>query len=249
MAFASLLQDHTVLLLSCTMSHPGFENVRKVYDLTLTKLTPDQALECLLTHDDSLVSLPTPNVRACNNLDEYMLKSTSKSSNITANGKLLSSTSEPKYYDCANRFKKSTGSTSFSNEPLATPLNRNFDRILKKTKNADGELVPVPLYSTKKAKIQQDVFSKMDTASLGLSLLKDKLDKKVKILIRRRRKCPYISRVIEYMGQLVLFDKHMNIYLRNVIESFSYNIGDKLVKRARHRDNIMIRGDNIILIS
>lgn len=128
---------------------------------------------------------------------------------------------------------------------MATP--RQFERILKKQE--DG--TPVGLvYRPRRSK--PDIFSK--TEQLGPSsgpifMLKQHVNQNVKVLIRRRRKIAYISRVIEYRGRLIMFDKHMNLALADVIESFVYKRGEQILKRARHRDNILLRGDNIILIS
>lgn len=197
---------------------------KRIIDLSKTKLTNDEALDCL-TNDQVEVVLPNPSVKACNNLDEYFLKST-------------------------NKTKVSTKKISPNQEPLAVPLVRNFDRILKKKNNSDGSET-TSLLIHRPRKTQQDVFQKVAKVSDNSSLvfLKNRLNRKIKVVIRRRRKCPYISRVLSYKGQLVLFDKHMNLYLDDVIESFAYHPYDKLIKRARHRKSIMLRGDNIIMIS
>lgn len=165
------------------------------------------------------VVLPIPKAKPCNNLDEYFLKSTSNSQK--------------------NLSKKT--------EPFAVPLVRNFDKILKKP-STDGEKDLGFIHRSKKKK---DVFSKSTSIELSSGrppVLAQRLNQVVKVLIRRRRKVPYISRVIEYTGTLVMFDKHMNLYLQDVVESFTYSSGDNLLKRARFRENILVRGDNIILI-
>lgn len=104
----------------------------------------------------------------------------------------------------------------------------------------------------KPKRCRPDIFTRLeqiDQTSGPIYSLKECLNQAVKVLIRRRRKINFISRVIEYRGTLVIFDKHMNLILKDVIESFVYSIDDKVLKRARHRDCILIRGDNIILIS
>lgn len=124
---------------------------------------------------------------------------------------------------------------------------RNFERVLRKTE--DGSSIGL-VHRPRKSR--PDIFSKLDQldpASGPIYSLKERLNQKVKVLIRRRRKVNYISRVIEYKGTLTMFDKHMNLVLSDVIESFIYSLNDKVMKRARHRNNILIRGDNIILVS
>lgn len=198
-------------------------------DLSKSLLTAEDAFRCL-TDAHVKIILPSPNARACNNLGEYFQKSTQ---NLPRN---------------QNRNKSKT--PSYHNETLAVPLVRNFDRILKKPSNSD-EFGKTSFLIDRPRRVQHNVIDKAQNvkSNPNLIFLRDRINEKVKILIRRRRKCPYISRVIEYKGKLVLFDKHMNLFLDDVIESFSYNSGDKLIKRARHRESVMLRGDNIIMVS
>lgn len=203
----------------------AIEGEMATIDLEEVILTPEDALKCLT--DEVNVILPTPNVRACNNLDEYFAKSTSKSPKSQSSRRLAT-----------------------PREPFAVPLVRNFHKILKKASDSQSPTALGLVHKPKK--VRPDVFSKVEAiedTSGPLVLLKKRVDQVVKVLIRRRRKVPYISRTIEYKGTLSLFDKHMNLYLRDVIESFKYTLNGQLLKRARHRDGILIRGDNIILIS
>lgn len=189
-----------------------------VINLTTDKLTSDDALQCL--RGEIEVIIPIPNIKPCNNLNEYFARSTSKSNK--------------------NLPKKS--------EPFAVPLERNFDRILKKPSTSSEAIASL---TQRPRKQRPDVFSraeKPDASTSRIPVLSKRLNQDLKVLIRRRRKVPYYSRIIEYRGTLVLFDKHMNLLLSDVVESFTYVSDDKLMKRARFRDNIMIRGDNIILI-
>lgn len=204
------------------------EESPQIFDLETFRLSENDALKCL--QNPSTVILPCPNVRACNNLNEYLLRSTSGLNRSQLNS------SQP----------SSSKKRCFSNEPFAVPLVRNFDRILK-TSTEVGSITTA--LSNKIRKLKPDVFSRADSMTGPLSLLKARMNETVKVLIRRRRKVPYISRIIEYRGTLVLFDKHMNLCLENVIESFTYADGDKIMKRARHRDNLIVRGDNVILVS
>lgn len=212
-----------------------YQSDKKVFDLEAVTLNSDDALKCL--RDEAIAILPMQNIKACNNLAEYFLKST------------LNSSKKHKSSDSKETKNSKPFRSTFSTEPFAVPLERNFDKILKKT-GSGLDCKPKSTGTSKKTK--SDVFSKADqieAKSGPIVVLKERMGKTVKVLTRRRRKVPFISRVLEYKGTLVLFDKHMNLYLRNVIESFSYTIENKLLKRARHRDSLMIRGDNIILVA
>lgn len=197
-------------------------------DLESEFLKLDDAIKCLT--GEVQVILPMPNVRACNNLDEYFIKSTHGSQ-------------RPQ--------KQVPSSSKLLQEPFAVPLVRNFERILKKPTTNETDQATT-LLSRVIQKRKSDVFSRteqLEDTSGPLVLLKRNLNRTIRVLIRRRRNVPYISRVIEYKGVLVLFDKHMNLYLNDVFESFAYKLDGKMLKRTRHRDSLLIRGDNIILIS
>lgn len=208
-------------------------SANKQFNLESVVLKPEEALECLTGLSE--VILPIQNVRACNNLDEYFVKST------------MNSRKKHKPDDSSTVKRSKPFQSTFSKEPFAVPLVRNFEKILKKDENGE----PIKGTYTIAKKVKSDVFSRIEQIepkSGPLAILKKRMGKSTKVLIRRRRKVPYISRVIEYKGILVTFDKHMNLYLKDVIESFTYTVGSKTLKRARHRENLMIRGDNIILI-
>lgn len=155
-----------------------------------------------------------------------------------------------KYQKQGNNKIKSKANSSFSGEQLAVPLKRNFDRILKKN-SVESDFGTTAFFNSKPRKLLNDVFNRVDRIERpsGLAFLKNRLNSQIKVIIRRRRNCPFISRVIEYKGILNMFDKHMNLYMSDVIESFTYKMDEKLIKRARHRYNIFLRGDNIILVS
>lgn len=213
---------------------------RVTYDLCSTALSPDECLRCLKGEVD--VIIPTPSAKACNNLEEYLYRSTcgSKKAQSTSKRTPSSQSSVPESSPNTSNLSQS--------EPFAVPLVRNFDRILKKQDNLLGEC---PGLVTRKRKQQLDVFTKIDQIKPEtgpINVLKNRLNQHIKVLIRRRRKVPYISRVIEYKGELVLFDKHMNLYLKDVIESFTFSLSGRLHRRARHRDNLFLRGDNVILV-
>lgn len=101
-------------------------------------------------------------------------------------------------------------------------------------------------------KKRPDVFKKIDELdhrSGPLNLLKQSLGKTIKVKVRRRRKAPYISRVIDFKGTLILFDAHLNLLMEDVTESFTYELDNQLLVRAREKKSFFLRGDNIILIS
>lgn len=204
-------------------------------DISTTQLTSEVAAKCLLGECD--VILPTPNVKPCNNLDEYLFKSTLNMRRKSHDRSLNESR------------QSSRGSTRLS-EPFSVPLVRNFEKILKSENQSQASFSGNKV--NRPRRMQQDVFTRteqIETNSGPMSHLKCRLDQTVKITIRRRRKIPYISRTIDYRGTLAMFDKHMNLYLKNVIESFTYMRDRKKHKRARHRDGIILRGDNIILVA
>lgn len=222
---------------------PTREDMR-LYDLCSAKLSREDFLKCLRLEAD--VILPTPNAKPCNNLQEYLYRST-RGSRTSQGSTSINSTTQ----DTAAGSSKQQPSSSrrTQSEPFAVPLVRNFDRILKKTDDLLGDC---PGLVTPRRKQQPDVFSRVNqiqSASGPINVLKDRLNQYIKVLIRRRRKVPYISRVIEYKGELILFDKHMNLLMKDVIESFKYSLDGKIHKRARHRDSLFIRGDNIILVT
>lgn len=159
--------------------------------------------------------LPNPDAKICNNLDEYLYRST------------------------VNAQKGKTISKGHRKEPFGVPLVRNFERILKRNDES------TPLQAKR---IRPDVFSRTETSG-PLSHLRSRMGQTITVLIRRRRKVPYLSRKIEYKGKLVLFDKHMNLFLENASESFLYQKEGRVLKRTRTRGGIIIRGDNVILVA
>lgn len=241
------LNDCRIITIACHLimqnQDDSMECDKKLINLEYDLLSQADAIQCL--NGQIQVTLPNPHINACNNLDEYFMKST---------------LSTQRAQRCNHSHSDSPGSSRSSNgrrksefqQPFAAPLVRNFDKILKKTDEGQVMRGSPQLLKIVKRKSKVDVFSKadrLDSSSGPLVLLRSKQDRVVRVLIRRRRKVPYISRVIEYKGTLVLFDKHMNLYLSDVIESFKYSKDEELMKRARHRNNILLRGDNIIWVS
>ena len=208
------------------------------FDLSTTKLTPGDAIKCLTGEYNVIV--PTPNVRPCNNLDEYFHRSTLNSRKTTKNNHDRS----------LNSSRSGSRRVSQPCEPFCVPLVRNFEKILKKS--SPSEEASPSLLPTRPKKARPDLFNrteKIEANSGPLSHLRNRMNAPVKVIIRRRKKVPYISRVIEYKGTLIMFDKHMNLYLKDVIETFTYENDGKILKRGRHRDGIILRGDNVILIA
>lgn len=206
------------------------------FDIGSTRLTSVDAVKCL-TGEYNVV-IPLPNARPCNNLDEYLHKSTINVRRTPKNDLNQTSTS------------KSSTTKKPVKVPFAVPLVRNFEKILKKSNPFSGDSPNNAPSRPKRAKT--DIFTKTEqigSDSGPMLLLKKRLNQQLKVLIRRRKKVPYISRVIEYRGKLVLFDKHMNLYLQDVVEMFKYEKDGKVFSRGRHRDAIILRGDNIILVA
>lgn len=196
------------------------------------------------------ITAPNSNNEARNSLDKYNVRG-------TTNGSIPNQSSRDgmKARGSSSNKMSDSDSSQSNSVPFVPPLVRNFERILKKPENLEGntQASAAPLGMVyKPRKTRADVFSKiqqLESKSGPIIHLRHRLNQIVNVLIRRRRKVPYISRVIDYKGTLVLFDKHMNLYLEDVIESFKYSRDDEIRKRARHRDSILLRGDNIILIS
>lgn len=230
--FSQLEMDGSIL-----SSLESYDAKRSTIDLSATKLTAQDAFKCLVGEYNVIV--PTPNARPCNNLDEYFYKSTvnvrrPKNDQNRSTSFMSTTTKKP----------------AKPNEPFSVPLVRNFEKILRRSTPV-GDASP-SLLPTRPKKPKPDLFTRtnqIDTNSGPMSYLKGRLNNTVKVMIRRRKKVPYISRVIEYKGTLSMFDKHMNMYLKDVIETFKYELNGKLLKRGRHRDGIIVRGDNIILVA
>lgn len=90
-----------------------------------------------------------------------------------------------------------------------------------------------------------DVINRMSKAVGPLSLLKKLLGQRIKLSIRRRKIGPVNSHYEQVSGQLVSFDKHLNLILLDV---------DRVVlmgkeKKERHCDQLFLRGDNIIYVT
>lgn len=215
------------------------DDKRPKIELGSSKLTPDEAFKCL--RGEYNVIVPTPNARPCNNLDEYFHRSTINARRTPKSGhnqSVCSSTS------------RSSRTLTQPQERFSVPLVRNFEKILRKT-TPTGDASP-SMQPSRPKKARHDLFSKTQQIkpnSGPLWHLKDRLNEPVKVIIRRRKKVPFISRVIEYKGTLGMFDKHMNMYLKDVVETFKYERGGKILKRGRHRDGIILRGDNVILVA
>ena len=212
------------------------------FDLTSQRLSQEDALKLL--DGEIPVILPIPNAQACNNLDEYLYKSTATARRSSLNKSQTGS---------EQRTKVSRKSSQFQ-EPFAVPLVRNFEKILKDKgpQASETQATGSDERTAKPKRHNQDVFTRAESLEVGsgpFAHLKSRMGKSVKVIVRRRKKVPFISRIIEYRGLLVIFDKHMNLHLKNVIESFTYSKEGRILKRARQRDGIVLRGDNIILVA
>lgn len=214
---------------------------KKSINLESDIISHSDAILCLRDQIDVLV--PFPDIGVCNNLDEYFLKSTISTQRAQQGSDIPLKSSESE-----NHLENT--SITFPEQIFVTPQIRNFEKILKKIDA--GKVTRNYQLSSSISRKKLDVFSKIEQlgpSSGPLFLLKSKVNTDIEVLIRRRRKVPFISRAIKYRGTLVLFDKHMNLYLKDVIESFKYSRDGKLAVRARHRYDMLVRGDNIISIS
>lgn len=91
-----------------------------------------------------------------------------------------------------------------------------------------------------------DVLKRMHQAMGPLSLLKKLLGQRIKLSIRRRKLGPVSSHFEQVLGQLVSFDKHLNLILLDVDRVVLLG---KEKKKERHCDQLFLRGDNIIFVS
>lgn len=213
-----------------------------VIDLETSILTKETALFCLTTKNTNNVILPTPSAQIFNNLDEYFKRSCPQKRH------------EPNQID---QLKKGLLSSKYD-----PPPERNFDRILLKPECDPRQVTSSSssvVDNSKDAQQQKiikrskpDVLSKADKlheASGPLYQLKKFLNTNVCVLVRRRRTVPFVSRVIQLDGKLIMFDAHFNILLHDVEESFKYSTPDgRLEKRGRLKKKLFVRGDNIILV-
>lgn len=124
------------------------DDKRRTIQLETSLLTPDDALLCF--RDEATIVLPNSTVPACNNLDEYYVKSTFGAKKTKKNITDVSPSLGP------SRTKRSNNE-SFSNEPFAVPLVKNLDRILKKTETND--CTNGTILMSKVNKTRPDIFS------------------------------------------------------------------------------------------
>ena len=95
-----------------------------------------------------------------------------------------------------------------------------------------------------------DIVSKMDKSTGPLSLLKNCLGQRVRLSIRRRKFGPQLSQCEEVFGQLVAFDRHLNLILLDVDRVINIKRkGGTIEKRERHTNQLFLRGDNIIYVA
>ncbi|RWS13035.1 U7 snRNA-associated Sm-like protein LSm11 [Dinothrombium tinctorium] len=99
--------------------------------------------------------------------------------------------------------------------------------------------------STKTWKEPPNVLSKMQQRIGPLSLLTKCLNKRTKVLIRRRRRTENESeRFFWLTALLIAFDKHFNLVLYDVDEKCE----SKCDLTERHFNKLFVRGDNVVLV-
>jgi small nuclear ribonucleoprotein (snRNP)-like protein len=98
-----------------------------------------------------------------------------------------------------------------------------------------------------------NVLSKMNRESGPLTLLSNRLGKRVRILIRRRKVGPLLSQFAWLNALLAAFDKHLNLVIYDVDEMIRIkhvkSTGITFDKRERHSKQLFVRGDNVIIVS
>lgn len=94
-----------------------------------------------------------------------------------------------------------------------------------------------------------DVIQKMNNQG-PLSILYLSIKKQIKVLIRRKKLCPFHERFAWLTGELVAFDKHFNIILKNSLETYrkKTNSVDQYKIINKKSEQTFIRGDNVVII-
>lgn len=105
--------------------------------------------------------------------------------------------------------------------------------------------------STHKRRELQTVLTKMRQTNGPYFLLYKSLNNRIKVLIRRRRKVQLFSGRFGWIsGLLIAFDKHYNLAMTDVDETYSQiNKNNQKVDVNNHIKQLFVRGDNVVLIS
>ncbi|KAI2805486.1 hypothetical protein RDWZM_008742 [Blomia tropicalis] len=176
----------------------------------------------VLFNDNVVVNVPAPEAKTFNNLAEYYSKTFGKKN-------------EEKFEQNINE-RLNTASTSM--ERFA-----NF-----KLKQNDETEVP---RMKRRTKSNLCIFDKMNQSTGPLSILYRSMGKQLKIFVRRRKICSSKEERFSWLtAHLVAFDRHLNLALQDVVETFSHQLNSKhsvmIQKRTRQ---MLIRGDNVVLVT
>ncbi|UXI17207.1 hypothetical protein NH340_JMT03150 [Sarcoptes scabiei] len=181
--------------------------------------------ELLLFGGDRVhINIPVPEAPVFNNLDEYYRKSVHK-----RNESLLNSGPKQNSSSVVKEIENKRLLNSIRNEKVIKSTPKNISKLT-------------------------DVIQKMSNEHGPLSILYRSLNSSIKVLVRRMKASNLREERFSWItGHLMAFDKHFNLILMNVIESYRHQMREKknheiyLIKKSTKQ--LLIRGDNIILIN
>lgn len=173
---------------------------------------------------DFNVILPCPNAKTFNNLAEYFSKTFGKNKN------------DKQLLDAAK-----------CEIPILSAKER-FAKFIKPKLEDE----PSSIQSVSKKKLST-VLSKMDDAEFKgpISLLHKSLNCRVKVFVRRRKHDNFgTARFAWLSGLLIVFDKHFNLVLSDVEESFkTLNQERQEVEVLNKTNKLFVRGACVLLVS
>ena len=173
------------------------------------------------------VKIPFPNAKVFNNLAEYYSKTLAKKKNEAEQN-------VEEKQDISMRLMNTPGSSRFA------------DFKFKRDNNI--------IQSKKPKKIITNVIEKMTNATGPLSILYRSISKQINILVRRRKMSTLREERFSWItGQLIAFDRHINLALTNVIEQYRYKSNNSTVTKGvlirKFSRQLFVRGDNIVLVT
>lgn len=141
------------------------------------------------------------------------------------------------YYSNTFARKKSISSTS---TPNIRPQTLKVENISQKNDKVQTQM-PI-------RKKLSDVIQRMNSSHGPLSTLYRSLNHVIKVFIRRRRNAASRKERFSWItGTVIAFDKHLNLSLKDATEEyFHHNLNITIKKHSKH---MLIRGDNVVLLS
>lgn len=135
-----------------------------------------------------------------------------------------------------NAFNKKNAEQKIKNKNAGNPSNKVRENIAFNIKSKGRPKLP-------------DVIQKMNNQG-PLSILYTSIKRQIKVLIRRKKLCSFNERFVWLTGELVAFDKHFNIILKNSLETYRKKTSavDQYRIINKKSEQTFIRGDNVVII-